>query len=765
MKRWITGATLFLWSVVLNAGIFSGRICADERVWVFLPMKIFGVQMLKELSVPLWNPYVFLGMPHLAMHFPGVFYLPDIIIFSLISAVSAYYLTGIFHSLLAGAGLYLYLRQLKCSPFASLYPAIVFMASGFLIAHRPHVPMVEATSWLPLILFFVEKWRQEKHSWCIFAAVITLALQIFSGYIQVTLMTLLLLSAYILWWKIMGEKWCWVWCGVFITISGIALALVQILPAMELVQRSLRADLTYDSFVSYSLPPWLMLFTFFPFGLGSETGKIFLGNYGGPGNLTEFSSYMGIFAIMVILFSFLTKTRDKKIWWFWFAAFIMALLLAFGDYTPFYRLLYYVPVYKLFRVPARHLLLFNLSAAVLLGLAWQGIINGTRGIEKRRLFIFSICFAAGALLAVLALGKNISENLKIANPAVYLPLTLLVLQATALLIATKYRFVLGFIIVLTMVDLFLFQRELSTFTIKGAGVLQDKERNPTYVYLKEKAKQYRIMPVARHYWEGTALTMIQNTPVTYRLRSPTGFSPLQLRQVNDFLGISFTGVFRDLNATLTDQAMLSMLGVKYLLLSEDFEVARIMRQEIIPGCADYYHQIWHDEHKRVSVWDNREAEKLMYLAKKIKYVRDDEEIRKLWSGQVGRDVAILKDERETGEKAMGKGSITALELAENYANAEVNADDTVCLVFTDNYYPGWRAYIDGAQTEIFCANGIFKAIMIPSGEHKVKFVFHPMSYRLGYFLSLLTILYLGIAFSLITIPRSKKQAGVNGIRT
>jgi len=79
MKRWITGATLFLWSVVLNAGIFSGRICADERVWVFLPMKIFGVQMLKELSVPLWNPYIFLGMPHLAMHFPGVFYLPDII--------------------------------------------------------------------------------------------------------------------------------------------------------------------------------------------------------------------------------------------------------------------------------------------------------------------------------------------------------------------------------------------------------------------------------------------------------------------------------------------------------------------------------------------------------------------------------------------------------------------------------------------------------------------------------------------------------------
>ena len=103
---------------------------------------------------------------------------------------------------------------------------------------------------------------------------------------------------------------------------------------------------------------------------------------------------------------------------------------------------------------------------------------------------------------------------------------------------------------------------------------------------------------------------------------------------------------------------------------------------------------------------------------------------------------------------MGRGSITALELGENYATAQVSANDTGFLIFADNYYPGWMAYIDDTQTEIFCVNGIFKGITIPPGEHRIEFVFHPMSYRLGLFMSLLTILYLGIAFSLIT--RSKQ---------
>ncbi len=49
------------------------------------------------------------------------------------------------------------------------------------------------------------------------------------------------------------------------------------------------------------------------------------------------------------------------------------------------------------------------------------------------------------------------------------------------------------------------------------------------------------------------------------------------------------------------------------------------------------------------------------------------------------------------------------------------------LVFTDAMYPGWRAFIDGAETPIMHANGAFKAVEVPAGSHRVRFEFRPMS--------------------------------------
>jgi hypothetical protein len=53
------------------------------------------------------------------------------------------------------------------------------------------------------------------------------------------------------------------------------------------------------------------------------------------------------------------------------------------------------------------------------------------------------------------------------------------------------------------------------------------------------------------------------------------------------------------------------------------------------------------------------------------------------------------------------------------------------LVLSDPYYPGWRAFVDGEEVELFRANYLFRAVALPSGEHDVTFVFDPSSFRLG----------------------------------
>jgi hypothetical protein len=53
------------------------------------------------------------------------------------------------------------------------------------------------------------------------------------------------------------------------------------------------------------------------------------------------------------------------------------------------------------------------------------------------------------------------------------------------------------------------------------------------------------------------------------------------------------------------------------------------------------------------------------------------------------------------------------------------------LVLGDTYYPGWRATVDGELTRIYRANSLFRAVLLPAGEHQVAFVYEPASWRIG----------------------------------
>jgi hypothetical protein len=64
------------------------------------------------------------------------------------------------------------------------------------------------------------------------------------------------------------------------------------------------------------------------------------------------------------------------------------------------------------------------------------------------------------------------------------------------------------------------------------------------------------------------------------------------------------------------------------------------------------------------------------------------------------------------------------------------------LVLSDSYYPGWHARIDGKATHIFRANGLFRAVVLPAGNHRVSFTYRPLSVIVGAALSLLSLLLL-----------------------
>ncbi len=59
------------------------------------------------------------------------------------------------------------------------------------------------------------------------------------------------------------------------------------------------------------------------------------------------------------------------------------------------------------------------------------------------------------------------------------------------------------------------------------------------------------------------------------------------------------------------------------------------------------------------------------------------------------------------------------------------------LVLSDPFYPGWRAYIDGKESEILLTDYFIRSVFLPSGEHDVLFKYEPTSYKVGAWLTLI----------------------------
>jgi len=127
-----------------------------------------------------------------------------------------------------------------------------------------------------------------------------------------------------------------------------------------------------------------------------------------------------------------------------------------------------------------------------------------------------------------------------------------------------------------------------------------------------------------------------------------------------------------------------------------------------------------------------------------------------------RSGSPLQNKKDVGESHGGLPEL--ISERNNRLQLFVKAKEDSFLVLSDTYFPGWKAYIDGNPVKIFRANYNFRAVSIPPGKHEVKFVYNPMSVKLGVLvtsLGIIGILVMGLSsrFKRRVVPPSVKKEG------
>lgn len=424
-------------------------LCPDDGIIQNVPLRVVVADLIHAGHAPLWNPFIFCGMPLLGAAQAGVLF-PLNWFYLLFSAPVATNLMMLSAYMLAALGAFLYARRSGSSISGAVVTSLVWQGSAFMVGQVGHTNIVHTAALLPWLLWAIDGYAENgNRRRGVFVAVLV-ALQCFAGHQQTFVYTLLVAAAYalVMWrasYSAGNGRPAYLWSLVMLA-AGLALAAAQILPTLELLRHSLRNEASYDFFSSFSMPRRFLWTFFAPYVMGGGDGHLFRAPYVGPSFYAEYVGYVGLSTIALALLALMFK-RDAKTT-FWAIIVVTGIILALGRYAPleFYRLIYAVPVLNLFRVPARHLMEVEFALAVLAGRGVTALM--TSSDRSRVLKWVAITGAMVFLLTCLAITVGRPADFRLARtapvsilraPELFLPPLIALLTGYALWVLAKRR--------------------------------------------------------------------------------------------------------------------------------------------------------------------------------------------------------------------------------------------------------------------------------------------------------------------------------------
>jgi hypothetical protein len=728
-----------LWDLLWLPG--DQVIAGNDLQHMFLQWWRFAVESLRAGELPLWNPFLFSGVPFLANPQPALLY-PPVWLLLLLPAAKVAGLLFALHIWLAGLGMYGWLRSESADRAGALFGAVVYAFCGYFAVRifAGHIGVVMTLAWTPTLLWaFHAALKRDRWTAAILGG-LAVALAFLAGHTASLLYVLLVLGAYAMYkawlgWQRTHELQAGakplLYCGVML-LSGVGLAAIQLLPAWELVQFSVRQDTTYSFAAGQSWPPGYLLTLFVPnfFGEPGHTG------YWGDGVYEEMIFYVGVLTLVLILALAFRRPSRHRVVPFLLALGGVGLLLALGQYGILHRLAYnFVPLFKATRAPARAGFLFSFSAAALGGL----LITTLRQEPGRvrwdlRAWVqgpgpwFGVILAALVILAgffVFALERDTSPDVgrlwHVANTValflLFFLLTLLLLGAwQSGRLSARWGALLA--VGLVLLDLWGFWR----YVIQPVPV--------------EESAYWRIVSEITDNSEGRVLPwglgiFEHNKGMAREMENVFGYDPLELERYH-----AFTTAVADPRAKAYD-----LLHARYLVASAGMDFPE---EAGAPRLLDQRDGIWVYERPTAlpAAWLVHQTEVLesQLLLDRINDPEFDPQAVALLEKDASCD--LTDPDRPDSVRFYRRGN--------NHVELDVDAGGGALLVLSEPFYPGWQATVDGTPVPVFETDYVLRGVCIPPGRHQVVFSFSPSSLRIGALISLASALVAaGAGFTLL----------------
>jgi hypothetical protein len=215
-------------------------------------------------------------------------------------------------------------------------------------------------------------------------------------------------------------------------------------------------------------------------------------------------------------------------------------------------------------------------------------------------------------------------------------------------------------------------------------------------------------------------------------KSVWGYSAARLKRIDEIIDNQFS---KSLN-----QDILDMLNTKYIITADP-------------------------QSQNLSMKRNETACGHAWFVKGVKYVKNaDEEMQAITafspkeSAIVDQQYKSVIDEKSTGFDP--NGTVKLVKYSPDDMVYESGSTTSSIAVFSEIYYKdGWKMYIDGKESPYFRADYILRAAQLPVGNHKIEFIFHPVSYYTGEKISLAgsILLVLALGGVVYTSVRKKKE--------